>query len=185
MGQMGVQCMHQRRTLLDDPHPRVAMAVDPTLMTLGQAKPTLQIKVVLDLIHGVTAGEQPGLEPTHHPGHVLMDRIVVSLEAREDLIEVGLTRARGAAGGGQGRGDLGDGLDVALDRLAIRLHQLQADVDPDRQSAQLRLREPPFFAAKFRSIDSRTSSNASAIRIPGGWSGPPWSSLRMPRTAEQ
>jgi hypothetical protein len=121
----------------------------------------------------------------HHPDHMLVDRIVVSLEAREDRLEVGLTRARGTAGGGQGRGDLGDRLDVALDRFPFRLHQVQTAVDPSRQSAQLRLREPPFFAAKFRSIDSRTSSNAQAIRIPGGWSGPPWSSLRMPRTAEQ
>ena len=39
--------------------------------------------------------------------------------------------------------------------------------------AELLLREPPFFASKFRWSDSWTSSSASAIRKPGGCSGPP------------
>ena len=43
---------------------------------------------------------------------------------------------------------------------------------PD-QPAELLLREPPFFASKFRWIDSWTSFSASAIRKPGGCSGPP------------
>src|SRR4051794_8111865 len=43
---VGVQRVHQRRPFLDDPHPRMAMAVDPTLMPLGQAEPTLQIEIV-------------------------------------------------------------------------------------------------------------------------------------------
>jgi hypothetical protein len=62
---------------------------------------------------------------------------------------------------------------------------VQAAIDAVGQPVQLLLSESPFFASKLRSIESRTSSKASAIRRPGGWSGPPWSSLRMPRTAEQ
>ena len=50
VGVVGVQRVHQRRPFLDDPHPRVAMAVDPTLMPLGQAEPALQIEIVVDLI---------------------------------------------------------------------------------------------------------------------------------------
>ncbi len=48
MGRVGIQGMHQRRSLLNDPNPRVAVPVNPPLMTLGQAKPTLQIKIVPD-----------------------------------------------------------------------------------------------------------------------------------------
>src|SRR5512135_2860220 len=43
VGEVGVQRMHQRRSLLDDPHPRVAVAVDPTLMPLREPEPPLQV----------------------------------------------------------------------------------------------------------------------------------------------
>jgi hypothetical protein len=74
---------------------------------------------------------------------------------------------------------------VTPDRLLLGLHQGQPRVDARGQPTQLRLREPPFFASRFRWIDARISSRASAICNPGGWSGPPWSLLRMPRTAAQ
>jgi hypothetical protein len=35
VGVVGIQRMDQRRPLLDDPHPRVATAVDPSLVPLG------------------------------------------------------------------------------------------------------------------------------------------------------
>src|SRR5262249_47590232 len=62
---------------------------------------------------------------------------------------------------------------------------LQAAVNTTGQPLQQRLGTPPFWASKLRSSDSRTSCNASLIRTPGGCSGPPWSSLRIPRTAAQ
>jgi hypothetical protein len=74
---------------------------------------------------------------------------------------------------------------VAPDRLLLGSHQVQPLVDAGGQPDQLLLREPPFFAPRFGWIDCRTSSNAPAIRSPGGSSGPPWSSLRIPRTAAQ
>jgi hypothetical protein len=37
--------MHHRRPFLDHPDPRMAMAVDPTLVPLGHAKPPLQVQV--------------------------------------------------------------------------------------------------------------------------------------------
>jgi hypothetical protein len=61
----------------------------------------------------------------------------------------------------------------------------QSAVDAVGQAAEVLLGEPPFCASKLRRSESRTSFKASAIRRPGGWSGPPWSSLRMPRTAVQ
>jgi hypothetical protein len=48
MRPVGIQRVHQRRTFLNDPHPGVAMAMNPPLMALGQAKPPLQIEIVLD-----------------------------------------------------------------------------------------------------------------------------------------
>jgi hypothetical protein len=185
VGVVGIQRMDQRRSFLDDPNPGVATAVDPTLMPLGQPEPTLQIQVVLHIVNIVSADEEAGPEAPHHAGHLPVDRVVVSPEALEDRVEVGLTLMRSARLGGQGRGHLPNRLDMAQDRFLLGLDQVQALLDPGGQSAQLRLGEPPFFASRFRPIDCRTSSNASAILKPGGWSGPPWSSLRMPRTAAQ
>ena len=182
---VGVQRVHQCRPFLDDPHARVAMAVDPTLMPLGQAEPTLQIEIVVDLIEGVTASKEAGAEALHQPGHMLVDRVTVAVKASEDRVEVGLTLGRLLRRRVQGRGHLLDRLDVAPDRLLSGFDQVQSLVDAGGQSVQLLLREPPFFTSRFRWIDCRTSSNASAIRNPGGSSGPPWSLLRIPRTAAQ
>ena len=182
---MGVQRMNQRRPFLDDPHTRVAVAVDPTLMPLGQAEPALQIEIIVDLIEGVIAGKEAGTEASHQTRHVLVDRIAVAVKASEDRVEVGLTLGRFLRRRVHGRGHLLDCLDVAPDRLLLGFDQVQSLVDAGGQPVQLRLREPPFFAATFRWIDCRTSSNASAIRNPGGSSGPPWSLLRIPRTAAQ
>jgi hypothetical protein len=44
MRRVRVQRGHQRRARLDQPHPRVATPVDPTLVALREAKPTLQIE---------------------------------------------------------------------------------------------------------------------------------------------
>src|SRR5262249_53014219 len=75
--------------------------------------------------------------------------------------------------------------DLTPDRLLLGLDQVQTPVDARRQPAQLRLRGPPFCAARFRPSDCLTSVSASLISSPGGWSGPPWSLLRIPRTAAQ
>jgi len=185
VGVVGVQCMDQRRPFLNDPHSRMAMAVDPTLMPLGQAEPPLQIEIVADLIEAVIAGKEAGVEAPHQPGHLPVDRIAVAIKASQDRLEVGPTPGRSLRGRVQGRGHLLDGLDVAPDRLLLGSHQVQSLADAGGQPAQLLLRESPFFVSRFRWTDCRTSSNASAIRNPGGSSGPPWSSLRIPRTAAQ
>src|SRR5712691_8800790 len=43
---MRVQCQHQCRTLLNDPYPCVATAMEPTLVAFGTLKPTFQIQIV-------------------------------------------------------------------------------------------------------------------------------------------
>jgi hypothetical protein len=168
MSRVGVQGMNQCRSFQDDPDPRVAVAVDATLVALRQAEPTLQIQVVLRIAGNVAAGEEASPEAPHHSGHMLVDRIVVAPKGLEDLVEVGLTPGESVPGEGLGRGDLPDCLDVVSDLLPLGLHQVQALLDPGGQPTQLRLGEPPFFASRFRPIDCRTSSNASAILNPGG-----------------
>src|SRR5512135_905636 len=54
VGEVGVQRMHQRRSLLDDPHPRVAVAVDPTLMPLREPEPPLQVIGIYTAIFAAT-----------------------------------------------------------------------------------------------------------------------------------
>src|SRR4051794_16862286 len=114
-----------------------------------------------------------------------MDRIAVAFQAGPDRVKVALACGRSARGRVQGRGPLPDRRDVTTDRSLLRLDQVQAPVDACRQAAQLRLREAPFCAARFRPRDCLTCVSASLISNPGGWSGPPWSLLRMPRTAAQ
>src|SRR5271157_2368760 len=85
----------------------------------------------------------------------------------------------------EGRIDLLEILDVVSNRLLLVANFIQAPVYARGQAAKLLFCKPPFFAAKLRWIESRTSFNAAVIRSPGGFRGPPWSSLRMPRTAVQ
>ena len=108
------------------------MTVNPPLVAFGQAKPSLKIEIVRDLLE-------------------LLLAMLATLTSRFE-----------------GRGYLLDVLDVFSDRLLLGLDVVQSPLDAVGQTAQLLLRDSPFFASKFRWIDSRTSSNASAIRRPGG-----------------
>lgn len=173
MSMVGVQRVDLRRPFLDDPHSRVTVAVDPPLVPLGQTEPTLQIEVVQDVIQVVPAEEQARTETVHQTGHVFMNRNAVAVQTCEDRIKVGLTRGGVTPGRIQGRSDLHDRRDGTPDRFLLGLHQRQPGVDAGGQPPQLGLREPPFFASKFRWIDSWTSWRAAAIRSPGGSSGPP------------
>jgi hypothetical protein len=170
---MGIQRMHQRRSFQDDPNPCVAMAVDPPLVTLGQPKPTLQIEIVLDLFELARTHEKPRQKADHHHNHLLVDRVLCLPES----IDQGLERLPpiGAAPLARfdGRGDFLDVLDVLADRLLSLPDLVEAAIDAPGQSPQLLLCEPPFFSSKLRWSDSRTSPKASAIRNPGGLSGPP------------
>lgn len=51
------------------------MTVDPPLVTLGQAKPSLKIEIVLDLLKLARADEQAGEKTDHHLGHKQVNRI--------------------------------------------------------------------------------------------------------------
>ena len=154
-------------------------------MTLGQAKPSFKIEIVLDLLELSRADKKAGQEADHQRGHVLVNRILIPLESVDQLLELLLPLLATLPSRFQGRGHLVDVLDVLSDCLLLGLDMLQSPVDAVGKTAELLFCEPPFFASKFRWIDSRTSFKAAAMSRPGGWRGPPWSLLRIPRTAAQ
>jgi hypothetical protein len=102
-----------------------------------------------------------------------MGRVVVAFQTIQDRVEVAPACGGSALGGIRGHGHFLDRRDVAPDRALLGLDQVQPLVDARRQAVQLPLREPPFFAARFRPSDCRTSDSAALIPNPGGWSGPP------------
>ena len=151
----------------------MAAPVNPPLVALGQAEPALEIEVVLDPLELARGDEEPGQEACHQRGHVPTNRILGPLESIDQSLEL-LPAIRAALRPGlEGRGYLLDVLDIFSDRLLLGSDMVQSPVDAAGQAAELLLREPPFFAPKFRWIDSWTSFSASAIRNPGGCSGPP------------
>lgn len=182
---MGIQRMDQCGPLLHNPNARVAMPVDPAFVALGQAEPPFQIEIISDLGKLGSADEEAGQEAQHDPGEVLVDRILLALEAVGQRFKLLPATGTTSLLRVQGRIDLLEILDVLSKRLLLVSNFVQAPVNALGQAAQLLFCEPPFFASKLRWIESRTSFKASAILSPGGSSGPPWSSLRMPRTAVQ
>jgi len=165
---MRIQGVDHRRPFLNDANSRVAMTVDPPLMTLGQPKPTFQIEIVLDLFKLALADEQAGKEANHHLGHLLANRIPSCLEFINQLLECLLAIRAIVHSRFEGRSYLLDVLDVFSDFLLLGLDLVQTAVDAASQAAELLLFEAPFFSSKFRWIDSWTSCKASAICRPGG-----------------
>src|SRR4051794_39854743 len=170
---MRVQRGHQRRPRLNQPDPRVATAVDPTLVALRQAEPTLQVEVILDPFVVLLADEQAGQEVEHHRRHAVPDRVLGRLEAIDQRLELLLPFGDVRRPGLERRGHLRDHLDVSSDDLLLLLDLVEAPLDASGQATELLLRESPFFSSKSRRSDAWTSVSASAIRTPGGCSGPP------------
>jgi hypothetical protein len=88
---MCVQGQRHGWSLLDDPDPGMFMAVDPSLMPLGYAKPSLQIEIVPNLIHFIPAHKEAGLEAAHHLGHVFVERITGTDKVVDQFLKVSLT----------------------------------------------------------------------------------------------
>ena len=163
----------QRRTVLYDPHPCMAVSVNTPFVPLGLAEPAFQIQVVLRRIDQIRTREESRLKARHDAGQVLVERILLVLELRTQSGKLGLAFRRGSLAGVQQRLDAGYVAGLLANVLLNRLDRGQSAVDAAGQAAELLLFEAPFFSSKFRWIDSRTSFNASAIFRPGGWRGPP------------
>ncbi len=185
VGQVGIQGQEQRWAFLHDSHSGVTVAVNPTLMSLRLSKPTLQIEVVTGQAWLVTTDEKTRLEALHHRRHLASDRVRSGSQAIAERLEEGSTLFARAARRVEDGGNLDDLAHTLSDRDLRLLDRIKSPVDEPGQATQERLGSPPFFAPRFRPRDCLTSPRAWAIRKPGGWRGPPWPSLRMPRTAQQ
>src|SRR4051812_25999262 len=179
---VGIEGMDYRRPFEDQADPGVATAVNPPLVTLGQAKPPLQIEIVPDRLVVLLPDEQAVQEAEHHRGHAVTDRVLGRLEAIDQRLELLLALGDVLRPGLERRGHLRDHRDVPSDDLLLPPDFPQAARHASGQAAELLLRSPPLFSSKLRSIDALISVSAAAIRRPGGSSGPPLSSLRTPRT---
>src|SRR5271166_3739735 len=145
MRHVRVQCEDQRRPVLDDSNPRVAMTMDSPLVAFGQAEPPLKIEIVPDRLELSRADEKAAQEAEHQRGHLVANRIVMPLESIDQLLE--LLWAVGATPSSrfEGRGDLLDVLDVLSDWLLLGPDVLQSPVNASGQSAELGFCESPFF----------------------------------------
>jgi hypothetical protein len=156
MRRVRIQSGDHRRPFLNDPNSRVAMTVDPPLVTLGQPKPSFQIEIVRDLFKLTRADEKAGEEADHHLDHVLANRILSRLQFLNQLLELLFAIRAIPLSRFEGCGDLLDVLDVFSDFLLLGLDGVQTAVDAASQAVELLLFEAPFFSSKFRWIDSRT-----------------------------
>jgi hypothetical protein len=126
------------------------MTVNPPLVTLGQAKPPLQIEVVLDRFILLFTDEQARKETEHHCSHAVTDRILGRLEVIDQCLEL-LFPLRDVLGPGlQRRGHLRDHAHILSDHRLLFLDFVQARLDASREPAELLRRDPPFFTSKFR-----------------------------------
>jgi hypothetical protein len=173
MSQVRIRGQDQRRPFPHDPHSGMAMAVNPTLMALGLAGPPLPVEIVPRQVPLVTTEEEARSEAPHHPGHLLPDRVAIRLEAIAKGLESGATPVAIATRRIEHGGHLDDLIDVLPDRDLSFLDRAEPPIDVTGQATPERLGTPPSFAPRSRRSDGRTSPNASAIRNPGGWSGPP------------
>jgi hypothetical protein len=170
MMQVGVQGGDQRGSFHDDPHARMAVALD---VTLGTAKEPFQIQIVTRKVGHLFADEQARDKGAHGLGHRLPPRMVGRLEAPLQRTKKGPTPGHAAAVGIESGGDLAKVLDPILPGLLLLLDVGNAPVNGVRQSLQSLVCRPPFFASRFRWREDRISPRAFAIFNPGGCKGPP------------
>src|SRR6476646_1074216 len=105
--------------LLNNPNTRVAMAVNPPLVALGQAEPPFQIEIVSDLGELGSPHEETGQEVQHDRSEVLVDLIRFLPEANGQGLK--LLRASRTASPLriEGRIDLLEVLDVLSNWLLL------------------------------------------------------------------
>lgn len=177
--------MHQGRAFLHNPHAGMFVSMNVTFVSLRLAKPTFQVKVVARHIGVITPHEQPYLKTRHDCAHLPLNQIIAGPQLVSQDFKSLLAYATGTANWLQRFLNRPYRSDMTLDGLQIVRDLVQSSINASCQTPQLAFSSPPFFRWRFRSSDCRTSRSASAIRRPGGCSGPPWSSLRIPLTAVQ
>ncbi len=85
----------------------------------------------------------------------------------------------------EGSGYLTDLFDVARDFRLCASDLLEAAVEASCQTCAVLVGKAPLWRSRLCWMEARTWRREADIRSPGGSRGPPWSLLRIPRTAEQ
>ena len=161
------------------------MTVDAPLVTLGQAKPAPPDRGCLGSVQTCPRRRKGRRESSSSPGPSARESGLSHARSDRSTLRTSPADPRHSAFQVRGSRRLPRCPGRISHRLLFGSNFVEAAVDAVSESAQLLFCEPPFCSSTFRRIDARTSLKASAIRTPGGWSGPPWSSLRIPRTAAQ
>ena len=163
-----VEHEQQRRPTLHDTDAGVLVTMNAAFVALGQSESPLKSQVVDRQVGRVSTGKQTRGKGSHGPSHVLAGGVAVLREARRQRIELDL--ALGACA----RRRVQRAVDFAyLPRLpANRVQRLRdgvrAPLDASGELGESAITRPPFFSARARPTESKTSSRASAIRTPGG-----------------
>ena len=170
---MRIERRQQCGAFVDEANPRVAVAMNAALVAFGVSKPAFEVEVVLGEIRVVTSHKQAWLKTRQHPTHVLPPRIVTPLEVLPQGLKLHVPVVARAIGRIKRGLDCPDVCHLVTYVLLGCLHTGQASINIAGQTRELLVGMPPFCASRFRCSDARTSPKASAIRKPGGCSGPP------------
>jgi hypothetical protein len=173
MRHMRIERCQQCGAFVDEADPRVAVAMHAALVAFGVSKPAFEVEVVLGEVRVVTSHKQAWLKTRQHPPHVLSPRIVTPLELLPQDLKLHVPVVARATGGIKRGLDCPHVCHLVTYVLLGCLHTRQASVNRAGQARELLVGTPPFGASRFRCSDVRTSPQASAIRQPGGCSGPP------------
>lgn len=113
MRDMGVQSMHQRGPFQDDTHAGMAMTVNASFVAFRDAEPALQLEIVSDLLEDPFANKEAREEARHHLHHLLVNRLLRTLQSPGQRLECLLPRRAGLALGFERRGYFLEVLDIA------------------------------------------------------------------------
>jgi hypothetical protein len=173
MRHMRIERRQQRGAFVDEADPSVAVAMNAALVAFRVSKPAFEVEVVLWEVRVVTSYKQAWLKTRQHPTHVLPPRIVTPLELLPQGLKLHVPVVARAIGGIKRGLDCPHVCHLVTYVLLGRLHTRQASINIAGQARELLVGTPPFCASRFRCSDAQTSPKASAIRKPGGCSGPP------------
>ena|GEM_PF-6703860 len=170
---MGIESQHQRGAFLDQTDASVLVAMNTALMPFGLFEPALQVEIVRRPLRLFAPDKQPGRKARHDTAHMLPHRVIAVLQLLPQDLKTFLTLVARAAARIEGGVDHSHLHSLLTYVFLGGLHAAQPPVDVAGQPRQSLMSRPPFCASRFRWSDARTSSRASAIRRPGGCSGPP------------
>ena len=144
--------------------------MNPTLMALGLAKPTLQIEVVTRQVRLVPSHEQSRLEASHHRRHLPPDRVRFGLQAISQRRECDATFIARAARRIESRPDLRAERDQG--RKGVRRQRAKRGQGEKGSEADSGPRSSPDFTG-LRFDRARLARHwMRAVRPPCNWNSP-------------